>query len=84
MDKSYKFLGISAIIFKVLAWLSGVIGIISAIVIFIGGGTPEAPRMTGFIGLLLGLVYFFIFFTAAEVIALLLDLRNKADKGSSA
>jgi len=84
MDKNYKFLGISAIIFKVLAWLSGVIGIISAIVIFIGGGTPEAPRMTGFIGLLLGLVYFFIFFTAAEVIALLLDLRNKADKGSSA
>ena len=84
MDKSYKFLGTSAIIFKVLAWVSGVIGIIAAIVIFIGGGTPEAPRTTGFVGLLLGLVYFFIFFTASEAIALLLDLRNKVDnKGSS-
>ena len=83
MDKSYKFLGISTVIFKVLAWVSGVIGIISAIVIFIGGGTPEAPRMTGFVGLLLGLVYFFVFFTAAEVVTLLLDVRNKVDKGSS-
>ena len=83
MDKSYKFLGISAIIFKVLAWVSGVVGIISAIVIFIGGGTPEAPRMTGFVGLLLGLVYFFIFFTGAEVITLLLDIHNKVNKGSA-
>ncbi len=77
MDKSYKFLGISATIFKVLAWVSLVVGIIAGIVIFIGGGTPEAPRTTGFIGILLGIVYFFIFFTASEVIKLLLDIRSK-------
>lgn len=84
MDKDYKFLKIGSVIFKVMAWVSVVVGVISAIVIFIGGGTPEAPRITGFVGLLLGLVYFFIFFIASEVIALLLDVRNKLEKGPSA
>ncbi len=84
MDKTCKFLGISAIIFKVLAWISVVVGVISAIVIFIGGGTPEAPRSTGFIGLLLGVVYYFIFFTASGVISILLDIHSKLNKGPSA
>ncbi|NQT75978.1 MAG: hypothetical protein HQ566_05595 [Candidatus Omnitrophica bacterium] len=84
MDKTCKFLGISVIIFKVLAWVSVVVGVISAIVIFIGGGTPEAPRLTGFVGLLLGVVYYFIFFTASGVISVLLDIRSKVDKGPSA
>ena len=79
-----KFLGISSKIFKVLAWIAGVVGIISAIIIFIGGGAADAPRVTGFVGLLLGLAYFFIFTVASEVIALLLDIRAKLDKGPSA
>ena len=84
MCSGCKFLGISSKIFKVLAWVAGAVGIISALVIFIGGGAPDASRATGFIGLLLGLVYFFIFTVAAEVIALLLDIRAKLDKGPSA
>lgn len=85
MDRSHKFLSVSCTIFKVLAWVSVALGVISAIVIFIGGGTPDAPRSTGFVGLLLGAVYFFIFFTASEVIAVLLEIRNKLEigKGSS-
>ena len=79
-----KFLGLSSKIFKVLSWVSVVLGVISAIVIFVGGGTPDAPRLTGFIGLLLGVVYFFIFYTASEVIALLLDIHSKVNKGPSA
>ncbi len=82
MDKKYKLLGISSTIFKVLSWVSLAVGIIAAIVIFIGGGTPEAPRTTGFIGLLLGIVYFFIFLVTAEVIALLLEIRSKVEKGA--
>ena len=82
MDKKYKLLEISSIIFKVLAWVSLAIGIVAAIVIFIGGGTPEAPRTTGFIGLLLGVVYFFIFLVTAEVITLLLEIRLKVEKGA--
>jgi len=80
MNKTYKVLEIGAIVFKVLSWLSLAIGTIAAIVIFVGGGTPEAPRATGFVGLLLGVVYFFIFLVAAEVIALLLEIRSKLEK----
>jgi len=79
-----KFLELSSKIFKVLAWVSVAVGVVSALVIFIGGGTPDAPRSTGFVGLLLGVVYFFLFTVASEVIALLLDMRSKLDKGSNA
>ncbi|MDP2910890.1 MAG: hypothetical protein Q8N76_00925 [Candidatus Omnitrophota bacterium] len=82
MGKNYKLLEVSTIVFKVLAWVSLAVGIIASIVIFIGGGTPEAPRATGFIGILLGVVYFFMFLVTAEIIALLLDLRSKVEKGA--
>lgn len=82
MEKSYKFLEASSKIFKILSWASLVLGVVASIVIFVGGGTPEAPRTTGFIGILLGIVYFFIFYTAAEVITLLLEVRNKVNKDS--
>ena len=82
MDKKYKVLEISSVVFKVLSWASLAIGIVAAIVIFIGGGTPEAPKVTGFIGLLLGIVYFFIFLVTAEVITLLLEIRSKVEKGA--
>ena len=82
MTKNYKLLEVSSTVFKVLSWVSLVVGIVSAIVIFVGGGTPEAPRSTGFIGLLLGVVYFFIFLVTAEVITLLLEIRSKVEKGA--
>jgi len=81
MEKKYKLLEISSTVFKVLSWASLAIGIIAAVVIFIGGGTPEAPRATGFIGILLGIVYFFIFLVTAEIITLLLEIRSKVEKG---
>jgi len=81
MEKKYKVLEISSTVFKVLSWASLAIGIIAAVVIFIGGGTPEAPKATGFIGILLGIVYFFIFLVTAEVITLLLEIRSKVEKG---
>ena len=81
MEKKYKVLEISSTVFKVLSWASLAIGIIAAVVIFIGGGTPEAPRATGFIGILLGIVYFFIFLVTAEIVTLLLEIRSKVEKG---
>ena len=81
MDKKYRVLEVSSVIFKVLSWVSLAIGIIAAVVIFIGGGTPEAPKVTGFIGILLGIVYFFIFLVTAEVVTLLLEIRSKVEKG---
>ncbi|MDO8603112.1 MAG: hypothetical protein Q7O04_04635 [Candidatus Omnitrophota bacterium] len=82
MDKKYKVLGISSVVFKVLSWASLAIGIVAAIIIFIGGGTPDAPRATGFIGILLGVIYFFIFLVASEVITLLLEIHSKVEKGA--
>lgn len=81
MENTHKFLQVGSVIFKVLAWASVVIGLISSIIIFIGGGTPEAPRVTGFIGILLGVVYFFIFYMASCVISVLLEIKAKVDKG---
>ncbi|MDP2921393.1 MAG: hypothetical protein Q8O12_03385 [Candidatus Omnitrophota bacterium] len=82
MGKGYKLLEVSTVVFKVLAWVSLGIGIVASIVIFIGGGTPEAPRSTGFIGILLGVVYFFMFLVTAEIIKLLLEIRSKVEKGA--
>ena len=82
MGKNYKLLEVSTIIFKVLAWVSLAVGIVASIVIFVGGGTPEAPRVTGFIGILLGIVYFFMFLVTSEIVALLLDIKLKVEKGA--
>ncbi|PIP67803.1 MAG: hypothetical protein COW92_04560 [Candidatus Omnitrophica bacterium CG22_combo_CG10-13_8_21_14_all_43_16] len=82
MSKNYKVLEVSSLVFKVLSWASLAIGIVAGIVIFVGGGTPEAPRATGFVGILLGVVYFYMFLVAAEVIALLLEIRSKVEKGA--
>ncbi|PJC47674.1 MAG: hypothetical protein CO035_05935 [Candidatus Omnitrophica bacterium CG_4_9_14_0_2_um_filter_42_8] len=82
MSKNYKVLEVSSLVFKVLSWVSLAIGIVAGIVIFVGGGTPEAPRATGFVGILLGVVYFYMFLVAAEVIALLLEIRSKVEKGA--
>lgn len=82
MEKKYKVLEVSSVVFKVLSWASLAIGIVAAIIIFIGGGTPDAPRLTGFVGILLGVVYFFIFLVASEAITLLLEIRSKVEKGA--
>ena len=82
MEKKYKILEVSSVIFKVLSWVSLAVGIVAAVVIFIGGGTPEAPRVTGFIGILLGIVYFFMFLVTSEIVALLLDIKLKVEKGA--
>jgi hypothetical protein len=83
MNKKYRFLEIGSKIFQVLAWVALVVGTVAGVVIFVGGGTPEAPRPMGFVGIALGIVYFFIFFVASEMIALLLEMRGKLDKGPS-
>ncbi len=79
-----KFLTLGSTIFKALAWISVALGLISAIVIFIGGGTPDAPRSTGFIGLLLGVVYFFIFYIASSLITVILEIQDSVNKRPSA
>lgn len=82
MEKKYKFLKVGSIVFKVLAWIALALGIVSCIVILVGGGTPEAPRVTSLIGLLLGAIYFFLFHVAGCVIRILLDIKEEIKKPS--
>ena len=76
MAEKYGFLKVSAVVFKILAWLVVILGVLGFIVILVGGGTPEAPRFTSVLALALGAIYFFIFYTASEMIKLLLDLAK--------
>ena len=75
--QGYRFLRMSGRIFKILGWVSLVVGAIATIVIVIGGGGPDAPRAAGVIGILVGAVYFLIFKTIGEMIQLLLDIESR-------
>jgi hypothetical protein len=70
-------LTVSSVIFKILAWLGVILGIISCIAILIKGGTPQVPRWMGFVSLVVWLIYFFIFMSASEIIKLLLEIRSR-------
>ena len=76
MTGKYGFLKVSATVFRILAWVVVILGALAFIVILVGGGTPEAPRFTSVLALLLGAIYFFIFYTASEIIKLLLELAS--------
>jgi hypothetical protein len=77
MYTDYKVLPVAPKIFKSLAWIGAVLGVISALILFAGMGMPETPRWMGLITLIIGAVYFFIFTVAAEVVSLLLDMDSR-------
>lgn len=77
MYGDYKVLPVASTVFKVLAWIGGVLGVISALIIFAGMGTPETPRWMGLVTLIVGAIYFFIFSVASEVVNLLLDMNSR-------
>jgi hypothetical protein len=77
MLNNYKLLKLAVTVFKVLAWIGVSLGVISSITIFVGGGTPEAPRWMGLVSLIIGTLYLFIFLVVSEVIKLLLEIKEK-------
>ena len=77
MYGDYKVLPIAPKVFKVLAWIGLVLGVISALIILAGMAAPETPRWMGLITLIVGVVYFFIFTVAAEMVSLLLDMNTR-------
>jgi fatty acid desaturase len=80
MEKSYKLLSIGKVLFVILAWVALALGLIACIVILIGGGTPEVPRLLGLVWLLTGILYFFFFFVVSQIIAILLDIKEAVRK----
>jgi hypothetical protein len=57
--------------FRVFAVIAALLGVAFFFVILIGGGTPEAPRATSILALILGFFYFVFFWTVAYVINLM-------------
>lgn len=78
MEKGVKFLSISALILKVLAWISAVFFLIVSVIVLFGAG-GDTPRVASIIFLLGGGLYFLMLFTAGEVIKLLISISSKLD-----
>lgn len=78
MDK--KPLKYIPIAFKGLALISALLGLTFFVIILIGGGTPDAPRATSVLALILGTFYLLFFWTIAEVIGLLIKIEANTRK----
>lgn len=63
------------LVFKVFAWIAAALGVVFFFIILIGGGTPEAPRATSVLALVLGFFYFVFFYTVAEGLGLLMRIE---------
>ncbi len=68
------------LVFKVFAWIAAALGVVFFFIILIGGGTPEAPRATSVLALVLGFFYYVFFYTIAEVIGLLMRIESNTRK----
>jgi hypothetical protein len=67
--------------FKILAGLSGVLGVVFFLIILIGGGSPQAPRSTSFLALVLGILYGVLLLTISEVLRLLMSIEQNTRRG---
>jgi hypothetical protein len=77
MEKEIKFIGISAGIFKVLAWISAAFFVIVSIIVLLGAG-GDTPRVAGLVFLIGGSIYFLVLYTIAESLKLFVMLAEKS------
>lgn len=84
MAQSYRFLRVSATVFKVLAVLVVVVQVITGLILLIGGGdlvaigNLEIPaRIVGVLNFVAAGLYFFSFWLMSNLIQLLLDIRER-------
>lgn len=80
---TYKFLRLSVKVFKVLAWVALGLQVVTGLILVIGGGEPilvagvDIPaRVVGLLNFVAGGVYYFSLRLTAELVQLLLDLRD--------
>ena len=80
MNEKYGILRKISVVFKVFAWVSVLLGVVFCGIILVGGGTPEAPRATSLLALLLGFFYLVFFYMVAEVLDVLMDIEANTRK----
>ena len=90
MKSEYRLLQVGVKIFKVLAWVSLVIQALLGLVLLVTGGSPvtiggvDVPaRIIGVLNCLASVIYFFMLSLVANVLRLLLDLREHVEKLSA-
>ena len=87
----YKFLRVSAVAFKVLAWIALAVQVITGLILVVTGGVPvvlggiEVPaRVVGVLNFVAAGMYFFSLWLMSTLIHLLLDIREHLPGGSGA
>ncbi len=90
MGQSYKFLKVSVVVFKVLAWVAVAAQVITGLILVIGGGAPvaiggiEVPaRVVGILNFVAAGMYFFSLWLMSNLIHLLLDIREQLPNRSA-
>lgn len=80
----YKFLRVSITVFKVLAWVSLALQVVTGIILLVVGGEPvliggiSVPaRVVGVLNFVVAIVYFFSLWLMANLIRLWLDIRER-------
>ena len=91
MGQSYKFLQVSATIFKVLAFIALVVQVVTGLILLIRGGEPvliggaELPvGLVGVLNFVTAAMYFFSFWLVSSLIRLLLDIRGQVGRAGNA
>ena len=82
MDDTNKVSNKLKLVFQIFAWIAAALGLVFFFIILIGGGTPEAPRVTSLLALALGFFYFVFFYFIAEIIRLLISIEANTRKNS--
>ena len=89
MAQPQKFLKLGVKIFRVLAWVSLVLQVVTGLVLVIGGGDPvfiggiDLPaRLVGVLNFVAAALYWFSFWLMASLIQLLLDIRAQLPGGT--
>ena len=83
-QEPYKFLRVSVVVFKVLAWVAVAFQVVSGLILLIGGGEPiiiggiDIPaRLVGVLNFVAAGVYFDSFWLMSKVLQVLLDIRGR-------
>ena len=84
MAQPYKFLRVSVTVFKVLAWVTVAVQVVTGLILIVTGGEPvliggiEIPaRLVGVLNFVAAGLYFFSLWLMSSLLRLLLDIRDR-------
>ena len=70
-------------VFKIFGFIAAILGVVFFFIILIGGGSPEAPRATSVLALVLGFFYLVFFYLISEVLRILVQIEMNTRKEGS-